>query len=56
MWLMLSQGNNKDFVIGTGEQHSVREFAEKAFNFVNLNYKDYIKIDQKLIRGRYLPR
>ena len=50
MWLMLSQGNNKDFVIGTGEQHSVREFAEKAFNFVNLNYKDYIKIDQKLIR------
>ena len=50
MWLMLSQGNNKDFVIGTGEQHSVREFAEKAFNFVNLNYKDYVKIDQKLIR------
>ena len=50
MWLMLNQGNNKDFVIGTGEQHSVREFAEKAFNFVNLNYKDYIKIDQKLIR------
>ena len=50
MWLMLNQGNNKDFVIGTGEQHSVREFAEKAFNFVNLNYKDYIKIDQKLVR------
>ena len=50
MWLMLNQGNNKDFVIGTGEQHSVREFAEKAFNFVNLNYKDYVKIDQKLIR------
>ena len=50
MWLMLNRGNNKDFVIGTGEQHSVREFAEKAFNFVNLNYKDYIKIDQKLIR------
>ena len=50
MWLMLNQGNNKDFVIGTGEQHSVREFAEKAFNFVNLNYKDYVKIDQKLVR------
>ena len=50
MWLMLNRGNNKDFVIGTGEQHSVREFAEKAFNFVNLNYKDYVKIDQKLIR------
>tara|TARA_B100000886_G_scaffold312351_1_gene248240 strand:- start:18 stop:998 length:981 start_codon:yes stop_codon:yes gene_type:complete len=50
MWLMLNQGNNKDFVIGTGEQHSVREFAEKAFNFVNLNYRDFITIDQKLIR------
>ena len=36
--------------MGTGEEHSVEEFAEKAFSHVGLNYKDHIAIDQKLMR------
>ena len=39
-----------DYVIGTGEEHSVEDFAKKAFDHVGLNYKDYITIDSKLIR------
>ena len=50
MWLMLQQENSGDYVIGTGIQHSVEEFAKKAFGHVGLNYKDYVVIDQKLIR------
>jgi len=50
MWLMLQQENSGDYVIGTGTQHSVEEFAKKAFGHVGLNYKDYVVIDQKLIR------
>ena len=42
----------EDFVIGSGELHSVEEFAKKAFEHVNLNYKDYLKIDEKLIRKK----
>jgi len=50
MWLMLQQKNPDDFVIGTGKQHTVEEFAKKAFDHVNLNYKDHITIDKNLIR------
>ena len=50
MWLMLQQDEADDYVIGTGEQHSVEEFAQKAFEYVGLNYKDHIIIDQTLIR------
>ena len=50
MWLMLQQKNGGDYVIGTGKQHTVEEFAQKAFDHVGLNYKDHIMIDQKLIR------
>ena len=50
MWIMLQQEKADDFVIGTGKQNSVEEFAEKAFNHVGLNYKDHIIIDQNLIR------
>ena len=50
MWLMLQQENSGDYVIGTGIQHSVEEFAKKAFAHVGLNYKDYVVIDQELIR------
>jgi GDPmannose 4,6-dehydratase len=49
-WLMLQQEKPDDYVIGTGETHSVAEFAEKAFKYVGLNYKDYIEIDEKLKR------
>ncbi len=50
MWLMLQQKNPNDYVIGTGKQHSVEDFAKKAFAHVGLNYKDYLVIDKSLIR------
>ena len=50
MWLMLQQESGGDYVIGTGEQHTVEDFAKKAFAHVGLNYKDYISLDKKLIR------
>ena len=50
MWLMLQTTLPHDYVIGTGETHSVREFVKEAFNYVGLNYKKYIKIDKSLLR------
>ena len=50
MWLMLQKKLPKDYVIGTGETHSVKEFIRIAFEHVDLNYKKYIKIDKKLFR------
>ena len=50
MWLMLQQRKPDDFVIGTGKQYSVRDFAKIAFSIVGLNYKKYIKIDKNLFR------
>jgi GDPmannose 4,6-dehydratase len=50
MWLMLQRKKPDDFVIATGKQHSVREFAKLAFSVVGLNYKDYITTDKILFR------
>ena len=50
MWSMLQQKNSGDYVIGTGIEHSVEEFAKKAFEHVGLNYKDYVVVDKNLIR------
>jgi len=50
MWLMLQQNISEDYVIGTGEQHSVKEFLDIAFSHVGLNYKDYVKIDKAFFR------
>ena len=50
MWLMLQRKKPDDFVIATGKQHSVREFAKLAFSVVGLNYKDYIVTDKNLFR------
>ena len=50
MWLMLQQESPSDYVIGTGKEYSVEQFAEKAFSHVGLNYKDHILIDNQLIR------
>lgn len=50
MWLMLQQESPSDYVIGTGKEYSVEQFAEKAFNYVGLNYKDHIVIDSQLKR------
>lgn len=50
MYLMLQQKEPEDFVIATGESRAVREFAKKAFAYVNLDYRDYVKIDKMLLR------
>jgi len=50
MWMMLNHDKADDFVIGTGETHSVREFLEEAFGYVNLDYNDYVKIDPRYFR------
>ena len=50
MWLMLQQQQPADYVIGTGEQHSVEEFLTIAFKHVDLNFRDYLKIDEKFFR------
>jgi GDPmannose 4,6-dehydratase len=50
MWKMLQQEHPDDFVIGTGETHSVREFCEHAFQYVGLNYQDYVSQDARYLR------
>ncbi len=50
MWLMLQQDEPDDFVIGTGETHSVREFCEIAFGCADLDYQDYVKKDERFYR------
>jgi GDPmannose 4,6-dehydratase len=50
MWLMLQQNEADDFVIGTGETHSVEEFVRVAFEHVGLNWRDYVVIDPKFHR------
>jgi len=50
MWLMLQQEHPDTYVIGTGETHSVREFCEIAFARVDLDYKDFVIMDEKFYR------
>ena len=50
MWLMLQVDKPDDYVIGTGETHSVREFAEKAFAHAGLAYADFVKLDPRYLR------
>lgn len=50
MWMMLQQDQPDDYVIATGETHSVREFLEHAFGHVGLNYQDYVEIDPRYYR------
>lgn len=50
MWLMLQQDKPDDYVVATGETHSVREFAELAFRVAGLNYEDHVTIDPQLYR------
>lgn len=49
-WLMLQQDEPDDYVIGSGESHSVREFLEEAFSYVNLDWNDYVEIDPGYFR------
>ena len=50
MWQMLQQEQPDDFVIATGEAHSVREFVQLAFDYVGLDWQKYVKVDEKLFR------
>ncbi len=50
MWLMLQQERPDDYVISTGKTHSVKEFIELAFGYVNLNWEDYIEFDPRYLR------
>ena len=50
MWLMLQQDKPDDYVISTGITHSVRDLVQIAFNYVNLNWEDYVIVDPKFVR------
>jgi GDPmannose 4,6-dehydratase len=50
MWRMLQQDGPDDYVIGTGETYSVREFCDAAFKAVDLDYQDYVVVDEKFFR------
>jgi len=52
MWLMLQQAEAGDFVIATGESHSVRELVACAFAHVELDWEDYVRVDDTLVRGK----
>jgi GDPmannose 4,6-dehydratase len=50
MWLMLQQDEPRDYVIGTGESHSVREFCEAAFGYVGLDWEPFVEVDPAYYR------
>jgi GDPmannose 4,6-dehydratase len=50
MWRMMQQKEPGDYVLATGEHHTVLEFAKKAFEVMNMNFKDYMKIEKKFMR------
>lgn len=50
MWHMMQQDTPEDFVIATGETHSIKEFVERAFSRLSLDWKKYVKIDTEFIR------
>jgi GDPmannose 4,6-dehydratase len=50
MWLMLQQDEPGDYVVATGETHTVREFCEIAFGRVGLDYEQFVKVDQRFVR------
>lgn len=50
MWLMLQQERSDDYVIATGESHSVKEFLEEVFDYLDLDWKKYVEIDSRYFR------
>ena len=50
MWLMLQQEVPQDYIVATGETHSVREFLELTFGALDLDWKDFVKFDQRFTR------
>ncbi len=50
MWLMLQQDKPDDYVVATGESHSVREFVEEVFSYLGLDWRKYVEIDKRYLR------
>ncbi|MDA8964298.1 GDP-mannose 4,6-dehydratase [Acidimicrobiia bacterium] len=50
MWMMMQHDKPNDWVVSTGEAHSVKEFLEESFSIVGLNWKDYVEVDEKYLR------
>lgn len=50
MWLMLQQENPDDYIVATGETHSVKEFLEESFSLLDLDWKKYVEFDLKYLR------
>jgi GDPmannose 4,6-dehydratase len=50
MWLMLQNNQPDDYVVATGNLHTVRDFCDIAFNYLGLNYQDYVKVDPQFFR------
>jgi len=50
MWRMLQQPRPQDYVVGTGQTHSVRELVEAAFGHVGLDWQEYVKTDARYVR------
>lgn len=50
MWLILQHKEPDDFVIATGETHTIRELCEVAFDYVGLNWEDYVVVDKRFVR------
>ncbi|HEY4695593.1 MAG TPA: GDP-mannose 4,6-dehydratase [Candidatus Hydromicrobium sp.] len=50
MWLMLQQSKPEDYVISTGEAHSVKDWVEASFQYLDLDWKKYVKTDKRFIR------
>ena len=56
MWLMLQQEQPDDYILATGETHSVRSFLELAFSFVGMDWQDYVVIDPRYFRPTEVDR
>jgi GDPmannose 4,6-dehydratase len=50
MWMMLQASEPDDYVVATGETHSVKEFLEVAFNYAGLDWEEYVEIDPRYFR------
>jgi len=55
IWLMLQQKESDDYVIATGHAHSVREFVQRAFDVVGLDWQEYVKVDLRFLRPLDVP-
>ena len=52
MWLMLQQDEGGDYVIASGESHSVEDLVERAFSYVGLDWREHVRQDDALVRGK----